>query len=504
MAQILTIDADKLKSNSSLSLTGATGPKGEDGTSPHIDGTTGNWFVGEIDTTIAAQGPRGATGADGQGITISGSKATYGDLPNDLTSGDAGKAFLVEADGLLYIWDGTAFPADGNGIEFRGPIGETGATGATGGTGPRGNPGLSAFEVAQENGWTGDDEEAWLASLKGDPGTNGTTGARGEQGIQGNAGATGPQGNVGNTGIQGPPGNNGLDGGTGPKGDTGTQGIQGNTGPEGPPGPKGEGIAFAGSVDYESDLDTTGAGLDDTSISEGGDVGKGYYVIETGNLHIWMGSVAGWSDPIAFRGERGATGSQGIQGIQGIKGDTGERGLQGNTGQGIQGEQGIQGIQGERGVQGIEGPMGPPGAPINIMYRGIWHTNEWLEEHHPDIDFYSYYDYVIHTTSLNETNGYIYIADTNGLIAEPGTAGSEEIWGVFVMQGPQGREGVQGATGTQGIQGETGATGTQGPKGDTGTQGPAGVVAIYEAQDAAEALTYSQNNPDVFVFIAKD
>ena len=49
-------------------------------------------------------------------IALSGRVATYSALPSGLGSGDAGKAYYVEADGLVYIWSGTAFPASGNGI----------------------------------------------------------------------------------------------------------------------------------------------------------------------------------------------------------------------------------------------------------------------------------------------------------------------------------------------------------------------------------------------------
>lgn len=44
-----------------------------------------------------------------------GTVATYGDLPVGLGSGDAGDAWIVEADGKLYAWTGSAFPADGAG-----------------------------------------------------------------------------------------------------------------------------------------------------------------------------------------------------------------------------------------------------------------------------------------------------------------------------------------------------------------------------------------------------
>lgn len=60
---------------------GPQGPKGDDGAdgsdgapgiTPHIDATTGNWFIGDIDTGVHAQGPKGEDGsfpeppADGQ------------------------------------------------------------------------------------------------------------------------------------------------------------------------------------------------------------------------------------------------------------------------------------------------------------------------------------------------------------------------------------------------------------------------------------------------------
>jgi len=48
-------------------------------------------------------------------IALSGRVATYSALPIGLGSVDAGKAYLVDADGLIYVWDGAAWPADGIG-----------------------------------------------------------------------------------------------------------------------------------------------------------------------------------------------------------------------------------------------------------------------------------------------------------------------------------------------------------------------------------------------------
>ena len=56
--------------------------------------------------------------------------------------------------------------------------------------------GLSAYEVAVEEGFVGD-EAAWLASLVGPPGATGATGATGAAGSTGAAGATGATGATG-------------------------------------------------------------------------------------------------------------------------------------------------------------------------------------------------------------------------------------------------------------------------------------------------------------------
>lgn len=180
------------------------------------------WTVtGNIKGPQGAQGPQGPKGDDGAGIAIAGSVATYADLPTGLTTADAGDGYLVGADGKLYIWSGTAFPADGSGVEFRGPKGE-----------------------------------------KGD------TGDQGPQGLQGPKGDTGAQGPKGDTGDTGPQGIQGVQGETGAQGIQGLQGAQGAQGPQGDPGPAGaDGThwftgsgapsAIAGSKAGDLYLDTT-------------------------------------------------------------------------------------------------------------------------------------------------------------------------------------------------------------------------------------------------------
>ena len=88
-----------------------------------------------------AKGDKGDTGPAGVGISITGSVNSYSLLPSNLGISDAGKAWEVLADGKLYVWTGTQFPADGAGSQFRGPKGDTGNTGDKGDTGNTGATG---------------------------------------------------------------------------------------------------------------------------------------------------------------------------------------------------------------------------------------------------------------------------------------------------------------------------------------------------------------------------
>lgn len=97
-----------------------------------------------------------------------------------------------------------------------GPAGLTGAAGEKGEDGPMGPAGKSAYQIAKENGFAGD-EQAWLNSLKGTNGENGKSAyeiakANGYSGnseqewIESLKGATGPAGPAGSIGPVGPAG----------------------------------------------------------------------------------------------------------------------------------------------------------------------------------------------------------------------------------------------------------------------------------------------------------
>ncbi|MDO5623787.1 MAG: collagen-like protein [Pseudomonadota bacterium] len=131
-----------------------------------------------------AQGPKGDPGEDGKGIRIAGSVATYAALPAGLGAADAGSGYLVQADGLLYIWSGTAFPPDGEGVAFKGERGDAGPAGPQGPQGLQGVPGPK-----------GD---------TGNTGADGTPGAKGDAGDAGPAGAAGRDGTRWYTGTGAP------------------------------------------------------------------------------------------------------------------------------------------------------------------------------------------------------------------------------------------------------------------------------------------------------------
>ena len=150
------------------------------------------------------EGPQGPPGEDGAGIEISGAVDTYAELPSDLGPEDAGTAYLVRADGRLYIWDGSQWPTDGDGVEFRGPQGPQGPEGPEGPQGPQGPQGEKG-----DTGNTGAPGEAATITV-GDT----TTGAPGSSAVVTNVGTenaavfnfTIPRG------AQGLPGADGRDG----------------------------------------------------------------------------------------------------------------------------------------------------------------------------------------------------------------------------------------------------------------------------------------------------
>ncbi len=414
---------------------GINGTNGEDGTDG-IDGTDGQsayalavaqGFEGDetawLASLVGPQGPEGPEGPAGN----DGEPGGQGPAGLDGAPGAAGKSAYQVAVDEGFIGDEAAWLATLVGPQ--GTVGNDGPQGPKGDTGDTGAPGIagkSAYEVAVDEGFVGD-EATWLASLvgpQGVPGTNGEDGA---------PGAEGPKGDQGDAGTPGAPGAAGADGVDGKSAyqvavDTGFVGdetawLASLVGPEGPKG------------------DTGDAGADGTPGTPGasGADGKSAYEVAVdggfvGNEAAWLASLVG------PQGEQGETGETGIQGPAGLTVTNAEidgtdhliitlsdaSTIDAGNARGPQGDQGIQGVKGDTG------DTGAPGTNGRTIHSGT----------------------AIPESGLGN-DGDIYIRTSDHTYYGPKTSGA---WGSAIsLIGPQG---VQGDQGIQGVKGDKGDTGT--------------------------------------------
>jgi len=222
----------------SQGVQGEIGPQGQQGIQGEqgIQGPTGYQGDQGIQGIQGDTGPKGDRGYTGSAFSIQGTKATVGDLPG---TGSEGQAWIVEADGDLYVWDVQGLHWSSVG-QIVGPEGPQGIRGIQGERGPTGDQGVQG--VKGDTGIQGIQGEQGIQGPKGD---DGIQGIQGDQGVQGIQGVDGPKGDQGIQGIQGFKGDTGETGpkgdigDTGPKGDQGIQGIKGDTGDTGPAGADG-------------------------------------------------------------------------------------------------------------------------------------------------------------------------------------------------------------------------------------------------------------------------
>lgn len=196
---------------------GADGAQGEDG-EPGADGGSGFTFTYTADTSpangffnfvggVLALGELDENGAPMSGIVaenVIGTRYFFGKVGEaqmlesdaDGSSNPGGEYYTLSAtmhtssnffvEGETYrmmvIPVGAQGPAGEDGED--GAPGATGANGSDGAPGAAGADGLSAYEVAVEEGFIGD-ETAWLASLVGPAGADGDDGAPGAPGADG-------------------------------------------------------------------------------------------------------------------------------------------------------------------------------------------------------------------------------------------------------------------------------------------------------------------------------
>lgn len=218
-------------------------------------------FAGDIHTTrpLRLFGSKAVTTGDGEERTpmpngyAQAIAALDGKLDRNQGAANAGKALVINESGDVV--PGTASSGGG------------------------GADGKSAYEIAVENGFEGD-EKAWLVSLKGEKGDTGAKGATGPRGPQGEKGEQGPKGDTGPAGADGKPGADGAPGADGitptigsngnwylgttdtgkpSRGEQGPAGVDGTDGKDGAPGKDG--------ADGAPGKD--GAGLDVTGASVG-------------------------------------------------------------------------------------------------------------------------------------------------------------------------------------------------------------------------------------------
>lgn len=303
-----------------------------------------------------------------------------------------------------------------------------GEPGPQGEPGPAGADGLSAYEVAVDNGFIGSEAE-WLASLEGpqgaagDPGPAGADGAAGADGLSAYEVAV-AEGFVGDEAAW-------LASLVGPQGEQGPQGIQGE---QGPAGEDGTGVTILGSYATEEDLETA---------HPTGNLGDGYLV--AGDLYVWNGSA--WQNVGTIQGPQGEQGPQGIQGVPGEQGPQGETGAAGADGdsaydiavaEGFVGTEaewldslvGAQGPQGETGETGAAGPDGLSAYEVAVIEGGfIGSEVEWLaslvgEQGDPG-------------AAGPEGDSAYQVAVDNGFV------GTQEEW-LATLVGPEGPQGVPG------------------------------------------------------------
>ena len=351
-------------------LTGATGATG-------LTGATG---------ATGLTGATGATGAQGTSINVRGSVAAVVNLP---ASGNAvNDAYIVDADGDLYIWGGSSWSSAG---QIVGPAGAAGATGLTGATGAAGATGLT--------------------------GATGMTGAQGETGAQGDTGATGAAGergvsalswtykiDVANTGDR-DPGNDYIGFVTLPF-STSTQILVDDN-------PYGLNTTLhdlflsmqSGYLTLTSQSNPgTYATYQFTSCVDGtvaNETVDGSYVIFSASSYTGYGTFSteelvtlsispkgaqGETGATGLIGSTGATGATGVDGSTGAVGATGLTGLTGATGAtgltgvtgatGLTGATGATGLTGATGATGDIGATGPTGSTGDTGTRGVFSTAE--------------------------------------------------------------------------------------------------------------------------------
>ena len=255
----------------------------------------------------------------------------------------------------LLSTDGSTFTSP-DAASLKGEVGATGATGAAG------TNGLSAFQIATNNGFSGT-EAQWLTSLEGADGSNGDDGAAGSNGLSAYQVAT-------NNGFSGTEAEwlTSLEGEDGNDGATGTAGSNGQSAYE-----IAQNNGFAGT-ETEWLASLQGADGNDGDTGAAGSNGQSAYEIAQSNG--FAGTEAEWLESL-----EGADGNDGDTGAAGSNGQSAYQIAQSNGFAGTEAEwlASLQGADGNDGDTGVAGSNGQSAYQI-AQNNGFAGTEaEWLE-----------------------------------------------------------------------------------------------------------------------------
>ncbi len=222
----------------SAGVVGSIGDIGYVGSKGDIGFTGSSGYVGSKGD-IGYVGSKGDQGDQGVSLILLGSVETQIELPS--SGNTQGDAYINQADGDLYVWNGTSWNNVG---QIVGPVGSKGDIGFTGSSGYAGSKGDIGYV-----GSKGDIGYVGSSGYAGSKGDIGYVGSKGDIGYAGSSGYAGSKGDIGYVGSKGDIGYTGSDGYAGSKGDigyVGSQGIIGFTGSSGYAGSKGD-IGYVGS-----------------------------------------------------------------------------------------------------------------------------------------------------------------------------------------------------------------------------------------------------------------
>ena len=280
--------------NSVLNLKGLKGDKGDNGTNgqngepgqngqpgltPHI-GENGNWWVGNTDLGVKAQGNPGTNGQDGQPGRDGqpGQPGRDGQNGQPGRDGQNGETPRIGDNGNWWIGnEDTGKPARG----AQGPQGNPGTNGQNGQPGRDGQNGETPRIGDNGNWWIGNEDTGKPArgaqGPQGNPGTNGQNGQPGRDGQNGHTPHIGKNGNwwVGDQDTGKPA--RGAQGPQGSQGNPGQQGAQGNPGRDGKPGADGSKILAGNGTPQASD----------------GNIGD-YFIDKTVKIFYGPKTASGW------------------------------------------------------------------------------------------------------------------------------------------------------------------------------------------------------------------